>query len=854
MKLAHVIPAIICVIALYLPAQGSEIRAYRLTEPVKLDGKLTEPFWRDDLGVVDFHQRDPVEGAAPSEKTVVDIGYDDSAIYIAARMYDSDPKSIVARLVRRDDSIDADMFTVYLDPYHDKRTGYYFGLNAAGTAYDGTLYNDSWSDNSWDGVWEGKTSIDDRGWVAEFRIPYSQLRFEKKDVYEWGINFKRVISRKNENDYVVYTPKNESSFVSRFPSMVGLEHISPPARLEVLPYVTAKQDMSHAVEGDPFHDGFKSTAGTGADMRIGLGTNLTLNATVNPDFGQVEVDPAVVNLGDVETFYDEKRPFFVEGSSIFSFGEGGSSSFWGFNWGGPMFFYSRRIGRPPQGSPPDAEYSQMPGGTQILGAGKLTGKIWKGWTLGTLVALTDREFAQVSSGGNMSSAEVEPMSLYDVSRVQREFNGGKQGFGVLATYTGRNFDDPQLSNQINGHALTSGVDGWTFLDNDKTYVLTGWTGFSSVGGTSQRLVDLQESSRHYFQRPDANYVEVDPDATSLNGSAGRFTVNKEKGNVIFNSAFGWISPGFDLNDVGFLYRADVINMHAGGGYQWTQPGKIFRQANASLFGFRTYNFGGLVTWEGLFQMGYLEFLNYHSVNWSVAYNPDTHSSTHTRGGPVMLIPGGFETDFSYSTDSRKAVVLSAGLHTNRYRQDSSNYTNEWITVQWKPMDNLSFSFSPGYETNHDGMQYLDTIADPTATLTYGNRYVFGELNQKTISGGVRVNWTFSPRLSLQFYGQPLISAGDYVSIKSLAAPNTYTFDPYTYSSNPDFNYKSLRGNAVLRWEYRPGSTVYFVWTQTREDNEDNGNFNFGHSVDRLWNAPADNIFLVKFTYYWSRKS
>lgn len=851
MKAAHRMIAIIFILSLSLAAHAAEIRAYRLTEPVKLDGKLSEPFWRDDRGVSDFHQRDPIEGAQPSEKTVIDIAYDDAAIYIGARMYDSDPKSIVARLVRKDDDVDSDLFTVYLDPYNDKRTGYYFALNAAGTAYDGTLYNDSWNDNSWDGVWEGKTNIDEKGWTAEFRIPYSQLRFEKKDIADWGINFKRAISRKNENDYLVFTPKNGSGFVSRFPTMVGLEHISPPRRLEILPYVTAKQDSSNSAARDPFHDGSKFNAGTGADMRVGLGTNLTLNATVNPDFGQVEVDPAVVNLGDVETFYNEKRPFFVEGSSIFNFGEGGSSSFWGFNWGGPQFFYSRRIGRPPQGTPPEADYMDMPAGTQILGAGKLTGKIWNGWNLGTLAAVTDREFAHLSTGGNLSSSEVEPLALYDVSRVQREFNGGNQGFGGLLTFTGRNFDDPQLADQVNGHALTGGLDGWTFLGKDKTYVLTGWTGFSRVGGTTQRITDLQESSRHYFQRPDANYVELDPTATTLSGNAGRFTVNKEKGNVIFNSAVGWITPGFDLNDVGFLFRADVINMHAGGGYQWTQPGKLFRQASMSLWGFRSYNFGGLITWQGLYQTGYLEFLNYHSINWSVAYNPDTHSSTRTRGGPVVLVPGGWETDLSYSTDSRKAIVLSAGLHTNLYRQDSWTYFNEWFTLQFKPMANLSLSFSPSYETSHDGMQYLDTIDDPAAESTYGKRYVFGDLNQKTFSGGVRINWTFSPKLSLQFYGQPLISAGDYVATKSLAQPDTYTFDPYIYGSNPDFNVKSLRGNAVLRWEYRPGSTVYFVWTQTREDSEDIGDLNFGNSLHRLWSAPADNIFLVKFTYYWS---
>jgi len=283
----------------------TSVKAVRLTQAITLDGKLSEPFWKDENAVMEFIQRDPVEGAKPSEKTVVDVAFDDEAIYIGARMYDSQPNAIDARLVRRDVDTPADTFVFYVDPYHDKRTGYYFGINAAGTLYDGTLMNDSWDDNSWDGIWEGKAHIDDKGWSVEMRIPYSQLRFQEKSQYIWGVNFKRDIARKNETDYLVLRGKKESAFVSRFAELQGIANVKPARRIEIIPYATSKAEFSHADPADPLHDGSAFDPGMGADMKFGLGTNLNLDATVNPDFGQVEVDPAVVNLSDVETFFQE---------------------------------------------------------------------------------------------------------------------------------------------------------------------------------------------------------------------------------------------------------------------------------------------------------------------------------------------------------------------------------------------------------------------------------------------------------------------------------------------------------------------------------------------------------------------
>lgn len=827
-----------------------QIDAIRLAEPITIDGKLSEPVWHNGSGFSQFIQRDPHEGGQPTQKTIVHLAYDDAAIYIGARMFDSAPDSIIARLGRRDAQLTSDMFGFFVDPYYDRRSGFYFSINAAGTMYDGVLYNDEWDDDSWDGVWEAEVQIDAQGWTAEMRIPYSQLRFKNKDRMIWGINFRRDIARKNERDYLVFTPKNGSGFVSRFADLVGIENITPPRRVEVLPYVTTKAEYTQHLPGNPFNDGSKYLPGSGADLKVGIGSNLTLDATVNPDFGQVEVDPAVVNLGDVETFFSEKRPFFIEGSTIFNFGQGGSRSNWGFNWSSPQFFYTRRIGRAPQGSAPSADFADVPLGTNILGAAKLTGKIGGNWNIGTLHALTSREHAELklTQDNRRWHSEVEPLSYYGIARAQKEIKEGRQGIGFISTLAARRFDDQRLRDEINSSAFTGGVDGWTFLDANKTWVLTGWAGMSQLRGNEARLTALQRSSRHYFQRPDAGHVEVDSFATSLTGYAGRLLLNKQKGNVIFNSAIGFVDPKFDLNDMGFLFRTDVINGHIGGGYKWTKLGRFtrYRELLGAVFGSR--DFDGNMIWMGVWQSGYFEFLNYYSFNYSFAYNPETVNNNRTRGGPLTLNRPGWQANFFLNSDSRKTWVF--GLGTFGYSRGPQNWDGGFdASVEWKPSANLSVSTGPTLWWNRNFAQYVTVIPDPQATATFGNRYIFAALKQTELSASIRMDWTFTPRLSLQLYAQPLISSGDYFSYKELTRPRSYEFTPYLTDRSDDFNFKSLRGNAVLRWEYSPGSTLYFVWTQSRTDYENFGDFRFNRSVNRLTDARPDNIFLIKASYW-----
>jgi hypothetical protein len=857
-------------------AEAAVVTAVPLQGAIQIDGRLNEQAWLQGTTMDRFTQRDPLEGAQPTERTVVTVLYDDEAIYVAAHLYDSAPDSVVARLGRRDAELEADRFVVFLDPYLDRRSGLYFGLNAAGTLYDGVLLNDDWDEPDWDGVWQGGVARTGDGWTAEMRIPYSQLRFYRQEEYVWGVNFLREISRKQERDFLAYSPRNESGFVSRFWDLVGIRSIQPERQLEVIPYVTTRVDFDQTVEqGNPFHDGSRLGMDAGADLRLGLTPNLTLNATVNPDFGQVEVDPAVINLSDTETFFSEKRPFFIEGASNFdNFGYGGASNNWGFNWGNPQFFYSRRIGRSPGGELPENEFSRIPESTSILGAAKVTGKIGGSWNVGTIQAMTARERADLYQDARSFDAVVEPPTYYGVYRAQKEFPDGRQGLGVLSTVNNRFFTGDVLEDQMNARSLAFGVDGWTFLDPSKTWVLTGWSGASHVRGTPERLLQLQESSLHYFQRPDAGHVEVDSSATSMTGWSGRFAVNKQRGRVIFNSAIGAISPSFDVNDVGFQWRSDILNGHLGGGYRWPDPGRFTRSAAVLGALFRSFDFGGRTTWTGAWARAEIELLNYYRLDVVLAANPETVSTTRTRGGPITLNPPGVEAGLQVSSDRRRAFVLRGGINT--YQAEWTRNVNVSVDAEWKPAANVSLAVGPSASWNYEHSQWVDVFHDELAQETFGRRYVFAEMDQLTLASSLRLNWTFTPRLSFQLYAQPLVSVGDYENYKELARARSYgfryygenasTFDPVTLEADPDgpagpaapftvpkldFNVASLRGTAVLRWEYKPGSTLYFVWTQQRSDSTEDPRLAFQPALDQLRAAPMENVFVIKLTYWFN---
>ncbi|RPI04595.1 MAG: hypothetical protein EHM64_09450 [Ignavibacteriae bacterium] len=846
---------------LYIPeslvsAENQSITVVRTAESVKIDGVLSEQIWQRP-GFTGISQADPDQGEPCTQKSEIWFAYDDGAIYFAAKYYDTNPDSIMARLVRRDFiwGDPSDGCVLYLDPYHDHRNGYFFYVSAAGTLADGIIENDVKQPNdiTWDAVWDGASHLDPDGWTIEMKIPFSQLRFKEGASQVWGVDVERYISRRNETDMIAYTPRNDSRFVSRFPDLVGLEGMTPSARFEALPYVTARTERIGNDHRDPFRHRERYIPGAGLDLKAGLGSSLTLDGTINPDFCQVEVDPANVNLTDVETLYEEKRPFFIEGVGIFRFGQGGSNNIVSFNWNEPNIFYSRRIGRTPQrgisGSDPASHYfTDIPGITRILGAGKISGRLGSDWKIGALLALTNREHAEIDENGARSNIEIEPLTYYGVFRAQRDYHSGMQGLGVLSTYTRRVYDDEALRNFTNKDALVAAIDGFTFLDDEKTYVVSGWSAVSNVSGNQTRLTALQRNSGHYFQRPDVGYLGVDSTATSLTGYAGRVMLNKNRGQWIFNTAAGFINPKFEVNDLGSSVYSDVINLHFYTSYRWNTPTKYYQYTGLNAAAYANFDFGGNNTLQGYYFSSYLTLPSYYGANFSVTYYPASMNARLTRGGPLTRNPKSRQVNISMFTDLRDWWVLQAGgsIRTG----DAAVINTAFASLELKATETLTLSVGPTLTEEVNRAQYMNSYPEASALETYGRQYLFARLDRYTLAADIRADWIISPKLSFQVYIQPYITTGQYSDFKTLVRPRSFSFASFQYSGNPDFNYISLQGNAVLRWEYLPGSVLYVVWTQSRLDDRYYGDFQFGNSMDRMLRVRPDNILMLKLSYWF----
>jgi len=856
----------------------AEVRALRATEPIRLDGRLDDVAWTHAEAADTFEQRDPDEGKPATERTELRVAYDDDALYVGVRLYDTEPKAIVRQLSRRDDQPDADRFTLYLDPHHDHLTGAQFGVSAAGVQSDAVIYNDSWTDSSWDAVWESAVSQDEQGWTLEMKIPFSQLRFPAGENHVFGINAGRVIQRRNETAFLEMVPKKESGLASRMAHLTGLDGIQPRRALSLLPYTVARAEFVEPATGDPFNDGSRAFGGMGLDAKWGLSSNLTADLTLNPDFGQVEVDPAVVNLSDFETFYEEKRPFFIEGSQIFSnFGRNGANNFWGFNRSEPDLFYSRRIGRSPQGDA-SGDYVDAPTTTTILGAAKLTGKTASGWSVGVLDALTAAESARTSSGGVSGSEQVEPLTNYFVGRAHRDLARG--GFGVLGTVVFRDLGSPALAESLVGRGYVFGVDGFRFLDSAKSWVVTGRVALSRVAGEATAIEDVQLASQRYFQRPDARHVSLDPARSALSGWTGGLNLNRNSGNFQLNASLWAVSPGFESNDIGFNWKSDRWGGHAVATFKKTDPDKWTRTRSFSIAKWYALNFSGQRQGDGFHGFFNGQLLNFWNVGANGFYRIRASNDQLTRGGPNALGPRTWGAGAFVETDGRKRATLSLEVFRAENEYGGTGLES-YLTLKLKPASWLQISLGPSYVRNDVIAQYVTTSEDATASATYGSRYVFGRMAQDEVAMATRINWILSPRMSLQVYAQPLISNGDYHELKELARPASYDFVRYGVDGastlaydqaarvyqldpdgggpapaidvdDPDFNYKSLRLNAVFRWEYRPGSTLFVVWSQGRVDEARPGEFDLQQGLRDLAAAPADDVFLVKFAYRFGR--
>ncbi len=865
---------IISIVTGVMSAQ-SDIQASRLDQPLTVDGILDENLYRNPAFNY-FIQTEPDNGSPATEQTEVWVGFDDAALYVGWRLWDSNPEEIVSRMARRDGDFNSDEVQFAIDSYDDDRSGFYFIVNPAGSIQDGTIANDGWFDDTWDGIWEQAARIDDQGWTVEMRIPFSQLRFNNRAETVMGLGLGRLIKRKNEHDLSFADPRGEPGIVSKFGDLRGIKNIKPPRRVELIPYTMANYSDLPSKEDNPFYQGRDRQAGIGTDLKLGIGNNLTLDATINPDFGQVEVDPSVINLSDHETYYDEKRPFFVEGASIFSFGSGGPTNRSNFNYASPEFFYSRRIGRPPQGDVDSDGWVKSPSTTRIIGAGKISGKLPGDLSIGGLSAVTHREFAEIDEDSVTFDQEVEPLTSYNLLRGQKEFQSGRHGIGGIVSYLNRGFDDRRLRSTLTDQAIGIAVDGWTFFNQSRQWALAWWGGYSRVDGSPTKLTDIQESYNHYFQKPGVSHIEVDPELTRLEGWAGRLFLNKEKGRLRMNTSLGFTSPGFESNDMGINFKSDQINKHLMVLYNWFEPGSFYRSAHLWTAAMSNHNFGGDKINNMYFLSGSIELLNYHSLRFMTGAGPRTIDDGKLRGGPMVASPAGFFSNIGWHSDGRKPLVYELDIEGGRGENGYWHYEVD-PEILVKVSGQLSFRFNPEFYASRSVAQYVMTVDDPAATHMYGKRYILATLDRQTFESSLRIDYTMTPKLTLQAYFQALLAVGKYSDYKEFARPRSLDYihynqagleirydesndeyyvvqtnDPVQHQTDDNFNYKSLVGSMVLRWELRPGSILYVVWTLNGENEEHPGDFALARDLNDLFTARRDQVLALKLTWWLGR--
>ena len=850
---------------------------------VTIDGVLDDAAWSAATPATNFTQQDPHEGQPATQRTEVRFLYDDAAIYIGARMFDTlGARGVRTQLTRRDQQDDGDYLEFVFDTYHDHVGRTIFQVNPSGVKWDAGQNSPS-ADPAWDPVWDVATKIDDKGWTAEIRIPFSQLRFSRDSVQTWGMQIWRNVSRLNEISMWSFWKKDDSGGPSRFGHLDGLRIAEAKRRVELLPYAVGSLANERPADSrNPFLHSTVNDYRFGGDVKALLGSNLTLDATFNPDFGQVEVDPAVVNLSAFETFFPEKRPFFVAGSGLFSFG--GLNCYSCSNISSLSLFYSRRIGRQPQGTT-GGTFADVPNTSTILGAAKVTGRTRSGFSIGVLDAVTRREVAAViDTTANPDVGyrrEVEPMTNYFVGRVKRDMRGGNLTLGGMLTSVDRHIQEVALEQRIPAHAEGVGFDFQSYW-KDRTYALIGAFAGSRVSGDSNAILRIQRSSARYYQRPDrrANALfdnALDPSLTSMTGLGAYTRFSKEAGKWLWDAQVSTRTPGFEVNDIAFLQRADFIWLNGNVVRVWNNPVSVFRNVYYGFGGQRRSNYDGDVNEAQVQAYTGGQFRNYWNFQLFGLVRPAALDDRATRGGAVVRTNGFTYSEAQLSTDSRKRIVLGTFPNVVVATEGPVDY-NLNVTVTLKPADNIKLSFAPTYDLSHSNQQFVDAYADAAATAMYGRRAIFANLTQRTISMDTRAAITFTPTLTFELFAQPFISTGDYFNFKEFVRPRTldrHVFVPgseivpttdsrgvvdyYTITANgstvsydlgnPDFNFRSLRGNAVLRWEYRPGSTFYLVWTQQRSSDDNLGTFDLQQERRALFRTNPANTVLLKLNYW-----
>jgi hypothetical protein len=800
------------------PTNGvATVTAVRAAIAPVIDGRDNDEVWRLAPAITAFRQFRPVEDAEPSFRTETKVAYDARNFYVFIRAFDPHPDSILKLLARRDIRTASDQLKIIVDSYHDRRTGYEFAVNPAGVKRDYAVYDDGSEDDAWDGVWEAGTQIDSLGWTAEFRIPLSQMRYAPGPTNTFGFGVWRDIDRYTERVSWPLYRVTRPGLMSQIGEVTGLDGLAAPRRLEVAPYFVTKNVPVGSLGFDR-----EQKIDAGADIKYGLTSNITIDATVNPDFGQVEADPSVLNLGPFETFYQERRPFFIEGTGIFQFGINCSV----VNCSGEGLFYSRRVG----------------GASRILGAAKITGRLPSGLTLGVVDAVTN----DVTRGGQT----VEPTTNYAAFRATQDFRKGESGIGVMLTAVNRGVDQ-STENVLRKTAYVGAFDFRHRFAGGR-YQLRGSFDASRVAGTPAAIARTQRSSVHLYQRPDDGLI-LDTARTILSGDAEEVLFQKTGGFIRFETSYLRRSPGFEANDFGFLRRADQQSWNNWAAMNWTKPFLIFQQ------GFWNFNWWQFWTTEGLpteraantnahFQLNNRYWAHFGGTVGQLAGTFDDRAA---RGGPAVRVDPYFAPWLGFEGDQRRPIIPY--LFFNFFRGDGGRSTGFNVNPSFDLRMSTQFRASLGLNLSHDVNDWQFIGTDTAGGTTH---YLFAHLDQKTTSMSFRLDYTASPTLTVQAYAAPFVSKGPYSNVRELANPRADQYQDrfQPYAVTPSFeNFKAFNSNLVVRWEYRPGSTLFVVWSQGRVDDSDlDVTRSMPRDFRRLFDQHPRNTFLVKVSYWLSR--
>ena len=840
-------------------------RATRTVSPPAIDGVPDDECWSTAGDWSEnFVQQRPNEGQQATENTNIKILYDDHNVYVTIRCFDSESDKINRWLSPRD-QISGDVVAIIFDSYNDRRTGFSFGLTAGGTKIDFLCFNSTSDDYSWNAVWDGKVSHDTKGWYAEFRIPLSQLRYsDAGGEQEWGFTAVRYIDRKAEQSYLHLIPQQNSGFVYSLSRLEGISGLPKSRRIELTPYTTSKLQLSQKEEVNPFSKSSDLRFGAGLDGKVGLTSDFTLDFSINPDFGQVEADPSTINLTAFETYYEEKRPFFLEGKNI-------------FNNLGESLFYSRRIGSSTLWNPGNQEgrYISEPKETTIISAIKVSGKTKNGLAVGLLNSLTAKGKTKINDSGREYSMTSQPFTSYSVGRLQQDFKKGNTVIGAVLTSTNRSIKEDHLIGLV-GNAYSGAIDFEQYFFK-RDYFIKGIVQYSRVEGDKEAITNLQTSPVHFYQREGVTHLGVDSSRTNLTGNAGRIILGKRGQNakIISEQRFYWASPGFDINNIGYLQKADYKGLNGFIGYYETKPKNIFNRYFFDIFYTFETDYSNKPIFGRIGSESELFFKNKYYAFFCAFYDVKQIETSMLRGGPPVDVNPRWGTDLMIDTDGSKRVAGSfyhgTVLGSKRYAQFAN------ATIRYRPIPKLSISTRVNYTYWNKQLEYVGKPESDNG----GNKqiYLMGALKQEIIGLTMRVEYIVTPELSIQFYGNPFISTGKYSDFKRATntmdknydnrfyllqqdelvyntsdnkyfARETATNYGYTFD-NPDFSFREFRFNLVARWEYRPNSILYLVWAQDRSGRESEYIPSFSQNTKALFNYYPGNVLMIKLNYWFS---